>query len=99
VLHPTPLKERLTSLLAGFDVVVDAAGPFQRLDYRLAQAALAAGAHYLDIAEDAAWLAGFPAAVNALAQERGRVALAGCSTTPALMAAAVVPQMWPQWCR
>jgi hypothetical protein len=68
---------------------VDAAGPFQRLDYRLAQAALTAGAHYLDIAEVAAWLAGFPAAVNALAQERGRVALAGCSTTPALVAAAV----------
>ena len=70
-------------------MVVDAAGPFQRPDYRLARAAVAAGAHYLDIAEDASWLAGFSDALYPAAVRAGRAALAGCSTTPALVAAAV----------
>src|SRR6202021_1848951 len=34
----------------GAFVVVDAAGPFQGADYRLAGAAIAAGLHYLDLA-------------------------------------------------
>lgn len=41
---------RLTPL-----VVIDAAGPFQSYDaqpYRVAEAALAAGAHYLDLSDD-----------------------------------------------
>src|SRR5947209_9417353 len=34
---------------SGASVVVDAAGPFQGADYRVARAAIAAGMHYLDL--------------------------------------------------
>ncbi len=33
------------------DIVIDAAGPFQNYSLRLVDAALAAGAHYLDLAD------------------------------------------------
>ena len=45
-------------------IVVDAAGPFQAYGddpYRVAKAAIAAGAHYLDLADDAAFVAGITA--------------------------------------
>src|SRR3974390_3238294 len=43
------LRERLRALSP--ELVIHCAGPFQGQDYRVAQAALAAGAHYLDLAD------------------------------------------------
>lgn len=75
----------------GPQVVVDAAGPFQHYGtdpYRLARAALAAGAHYLDLADDADFVAGI-GALDGKAREAGRTVLSGVSSVPAISSAAV----------
>jgi hypothetical protein len=69
--------------------VVDCAGPFQGSDYRLAKAALACGAHYLDMADGRAFVAGFCEAIDPLAIAAGRQAVTGASSTPALSHAAI----------
>jgi hypothetical protein len=67
--------------------VVDAAGPFQAYGAPdVALAALAAGAHALDLSDDAT----FTMAISALdgaARERGLVVISGVSTVPALSSA------------
>ncbi len=70
--------------------VIDAAGPFQgdAGRYTVARAALAAGAHYLDLSDDAVFTAGI-AALDDRAKVRGLVCLSGVSSVPALSAAAV----------
>jgi len=77
--------------LAGHDVIVDAAGPFHSYGsdpYRLARAALAAGAHYLDLADTAAFCAGITA-LDAEARAAGKAAISGLSSVPAISSAAV----------
>ena len=73
-------------------VVVDAAGPFQSYGscdpYRLARGALLAGAHYLDLADDGAFVAGI-VALDAQARDVQRVAISGASSVPAISSAAV----------
>ncbi len=72
-------------------VVIDAAGPFQPdagKGYPVARAALAAGAHYLDLSDDAAFTAGI-SVLDAEAQAAGLACLSGVSSVPALSAAAV----------
>ena len=70
------------------DIAIDAAGPFQGADCRFAQAVLEAGAHYVDLADARDFVAGFPA-LDALARARGRAAITGASSTPALTHAAL----------
>jgi len=48
--------------------VIDCAGPFQRPDYRLAETVLRCGAHYLDLADGRAFVAGFAPALDGLAR-------------------------------
>ena len=51
-------------LLSGYQVVIDAAGPFHAYGddpYRLPRAAIAAGLHYLDLADNAQFCAGIAA--------------------------------------
>lgn len=67
-------------------LVVDAAGPFQGQDYRLVKAAIAAGAHYLDLADGRGFVAGI-GAFDAAAKAAGVVVLSGASSLPALSAA------------
>lgn len=77
--------------LAGHDVVVDAAGPFHAYGadpYRLPRAAIAAGLHYLDLSDNAAFCAGITT-LNAEAQAAGRCVISGLSSVPALSSAAV----------
>jgi saccharopine dehydrogenase-like NADP-dependent oxidoreductase len=69
--------------------VVDLAGPFQTSDLRLAEAAIAAGAHYVDIADGRDFVASFPAALDAAAQAASVLAVTGASSTPALSNAAL----------
>lgn len=67
-------------------ILVDAAGPYQAYGpspYRIAEAAIACGAHYLDLSDDGAFTAG----INALdeqARAANVTALSGVSSVPAL---------------
>ncbi len=72
----------------GAFAVVDAAGPYQGASYQLARAAIAAGLHFIDLADARDYVAGF-AALDAAAKQAGVVALTGASTTPALSNAAL----------
>ena len=79
------------SALQGHDVVIDAAGPFHSYGddpYRIARAALAAGAHYLDLADTAAFCAGITT-LDAKARAAGKAAISGLSSVPAISSAAV----------
>lgn len=78
-------------LLSGYQVVVDAAGPFHAYGddpYRLPRAAIAAGLHYLDLADNAQFCAGI-ATLDAEAKAAGVCVLSGLSSVPALSSAAV----------
>jgi hypothetical protein len=79
------------------DLVIDAAGPFQGADLRFARAVLEAGAHYLDLADARDFVAAFPS-LDALAKSRGRAAITGASSTPALTHA-VLDQLRAGWTR
>lgn len=77
--------------LQGHEVIIDAAGPFHAYGadpYRLAKAALAAGVHYLDLADNAAFCAGI-AALDPQARTAKRAAISGLSSVPAISSAAV----------
>jgi len=81
----------------GAFAVIDAAGPFQGAGYRLAQAVIAAGMHYVDLADGRAFVAGFPA-LDGAARAAGVVALTGASSTPAL-SHAVLDRLTQGWRR
>jgi hypothetical protein len=66
--------------------LVDAAGPFQGADYETARAAIAAGCHYLDIADGSAFVAGI-GALDAEAKAAGVSTISGASSVPALSGA------------
>jgi short subunit dehydrogenase-like uncharacterized protein len=67
--------------------IVDAAGPFQGIGYEVARAALAAGCHYLDIADARDFVCGI-GALDAEAKAAGVAVIAGASSLPALSGAA-----------
>jgi Saccharopine dehydrogenase NADP binding domain len=70
-------------------LVVHCVGPFQGQDYCVAKATLAAGAHYLDLADGRQFVAEFATRMNDQAVGAGRVAISGASTLPALSSAVV----------
>lgn len=78
--------ERLRELEAF--LVIDAAGPFQGCEPRLAQAAIAAGCHFIDLADARDYVARFPE-LDAAAREADVLAVTGASSTPALSNAAL----------
>jgi Domain of unknown function (DUF4166)/Saccharopine dehydrogenase NADP binding domain len=61
--------------------VADCAGPFQGAEPRVAEAAIAAGAHYVDIADARDFVAGFPR-LDEAARTAGVLAVTGASSTP-----------------
>jgi saccharopine dehydrogenase-like NADP-dependent oxidoreductase len=73
---------------AGAELVVSTVGPFQSRDYRVPRAALAAGAHYVDIADARAFVCGIKA-LDAEARAAGRLVAPGASSVPALSGAVV----------
>jgi hypothetical protein len=77
-------------------IVIHCAGPFQGQDYRVAKAALAAGAHYLDVSDGRSFVARFGKELNGEAHAARRLALSGASTLPAL-SAAVLDDLAPQF--
>jgi len=73
------------------DLVVDASGPFQSYGanpYRVVEAAIALGIHYLDLSDGADFVRGI-ACFDAAARVRGVFVLSGVSSCPALTAAVV----------
>ena len=78
----------LQASIDGSAVVVHAAGPFQGADYRVASASLAAGAHYIDLADGREFVAGI-GALDREARDRGLLVTSGASSTPAITSAVV----------
>lgn len=79
----------------GARIVINAVGPYQRHDYRVAQAAIGAGAHYIDLADARAFVTGI-GALDAEAQAAGVLVTSGASSVPAL-AAAVIDGLAPRF--
>ncbi|MCL1634538.1 saccharopine dehydrogenase NADP-binding domain-containing protein [Luteimonas sp. SX5] len=69
-------------------LVIHTAGPFQERDYRVAEAALACGSHYVDLADGRGFVAGIDA-LDAKARATQRWAIGGASSVPGLTAAVV----------
>ena len=70
------------------DLVIHTCGPFQGSGYRVASAALAASAHYIDLADARAFVAGIDA-LDAKAREANCLVVSGASTVPGLSAAVI----------
>lgn len=75
--------------------VVDAAGPFQEAEPHLARAAIAAGCHYVDLADARKFVADFTK-LDEDAREADVLAVTGASSTPALsgIVLAVLTKGW-----
>jgi Saccharopine dehydrogenase NADP binding domain len=70
-------------------LVIHCAGPFQSQDYRVALAAMAARAHYLDLADGRQFVSHFSHHVHPAARAAQRIAISGASSVPALSSAVV----------
>jgi saccharopine dehydrogenase-like NADP-dependent oxidoreductase len=81
-----PFEEQLTG--ASPDVVIHTIGPFQGQDYRVAEACIRHGAHYVDLADARAFVGGIDALDNA-ARSSGVLVVSGASSVPCLTAALV----------
>ncbi|RJG16632.1 saccharopine dehydrogenase [Massilia cavernae] len=80
------LAERLSALQLA--TVIHTAGPFQGQDYRVAQAAIAAGANYIDLADGRDFVAGV-GQLDDMARDAGVFVTSGASSLPALSSAVV----------
>lgn len=69
-------------------LVVDAAGPFQGSSYAVADACIAAGVHYLDLADGRDFVCGI-GALDRAARAAGVAVISGASSVPALSGAVV----------
>lgn len=76
-------------------VLINATGPYQGQDYRLARACMAAGTHYLDLADARTFVTGI-AKLDAQARDAGVLVVSGASTVPGL-SGAVVDMFAPQF--
>lgn len=75
--------------LAGARVAVNCAGPFSTMAPVLPETCLAAGVHYVDIADDRDWVARLRG-MDGPFRERGLLAAPGCSTLPGISGALAV---------
>ncbi|UDF04198.1 saccharopine dehydrogenase family protein [Asticcacaulis sp. AND118] len=69
-------------------VVVHTAGPYQNADYRVAEACIAAGIHYVDLSDARDFVVGFNR-LDAAAKAAGVTAISGASTVPCLSSAVI----------
>jgi saccharopine dehydrogenase-like NADP-dependent oxidoreductase len=63
------------------DVVIHTAGPYQGQDYRVAEACVSAGSHYVDLADGREFVSGFDR-LDAAAKRAGVMLVSGASTLP-----------------
>ena len=82
--------------LAGYDLVIDAAGPFQESSTKLVEAAIAAGIGYLDLADGRDWVVRFGERFDRQAREAGVALVSGASSIPAL-SHAVIDELVAGW--
>lgn len=68
--------------------VINTCGPFQGRDYRVAEACIGAGVHYVDLADARGYVCGFHA-LDKLAKRHNVLAVTGASTVPALSSAVI----------
>jgi NAD(P)-dependent dehydrogenase (short-subunit alcohol dehydrogenase family) len=83
------------SALDGSFLVIHAAGPFQTADYRIARLCLEIGAHYLDVADARAFVAGI-GELDTEAQQRELMVASGVSSTPAITSA-LIKELVPEF--
>ena len=69
-------------------LLINASGPYQGQDYRLARTCIAAGVHYVDLADTRGFVAGI-GTLDEEARRAGVLVVSGASTVPALSAAVV----------
>jgi len=69
-------------------LVIHTAGPFQHRDYRVAEASLACGAHYVDLADGRDFVMGIDR-LDEVARANNLWAISGASSVPGLSAAVV----------
>ena len=81
--------------LAGYDLIIDAAGPFQASTTTLVKAAIAARVDYIDLADGREWIASFPK-FDLAARTAGVSLVTGASSIPAL-SHAVLDQLVAGW--
>jgi hypothetical protein len=72
----------------GPHIVINTIGPFQTADYRVAEACIAAGVHYIDLADSHEFVAGI-ARLDEAARAKGVAVITGASTVPGLSGAVV----------
>jgi hypothetical protein len=72
----------------GVAVLINASGPFQQQDYTVARACIAAGVHYIDLADASTFVAGI-VDLDAEAKRAGVLVTSGASTVPAVSGAVV----------
>lgn len=72
---------------SGARLVIHTGGPFQSQDYRVAQACIDNGIHYIDLADGRDFVSGFAPALDAAARRAGVLAVSGASTVPGLSSA------------
>jgi hypothetical protein len=90
-----PSTEKLKALAPR--VIVDAAGPFQKSSLALAEAAIVAGVHYIDLADARDFVARI-VSLDGAARKAGVAVISGASSTPAL-SHAVVDHLVQGWQR
>ena len=84
--HRADFADRLRALHV--QLVIHTAGPFQGQAYDAPRAAIAAGCHYVDLADGRRFVAGI-AELDADARQRGVSVVSGASSVPALSSAVV----------
>jgi hypothetical protein len=89
------LGARLQEL--GVNTLIHTAGPFQAQKYTVAMAAIAAGCHYIDLADGRDFVAGIET-LDGAARERGVTVVSGASSVPAL-SSAVIDRYLPRFKR
>jgi hypothetical protein len=72
----------------GVRILIHCAGPFQNQDYTVAKAAIAAGLHYIDLADGREFVRGITT-LDASARGSGVAVISGASSVPALSSAAI----------
>jgi len=78
----------LQAAVAGAQLVINAAGPFQARDYSIPQRCLEHGCHYIDLGDGREYVAGI-GHLHERAQAQAVFVCVGASTTPAITSAAV----------
>lgn len=83
------------------DIVVNTAGPYQYqrgsgVNYTIARACILASCHYIDLADDRAFVCNFSTELNHDAKQKGLMLVTGASSVPGL-SSAVVDEFLPKF--